>query len=123
MLQNRLSTLGGNYGTGIDRLYGNVSVYGSSDGASVMKYRCDISKVQADNSVCYFAQWLGGPTLAKIKNCRLSLAGDMRRTVTITGEPDTWFSVPAEIKLAGCRIKGYIGYDGNGPIFHPCYYT
>jgi len=36
MLQNRLSTLGGNYGTGIDRLYGNVSVYGSSDGAGVM---------------------------------------------------------------------------------------
>lgn len=88
-----------------------------------MRYRSDISKVQDDGATLYFAQWLGGPTLAKIKNCRLAnLAGDMRRTVIITGVPDSAFSVPAETKIAGCRVRGYVTSDDGQAVFRHCYY-
>ena len=90
----------------------------------MQKYRADVSKTQPDGAVLWSAKWMGGPTLAKIDNCRLvDLAGDMRRTVYITGEPDTWFSIPAVCSLAGCRMRGYVTVadDGN-EVFQHCYY-
>ena len=80
----------------------------------MQKYRADVSTKQTDGSVAWYAQWIGGPSLAKIDNCRLeSLAGDMRRTVYITGEPDTFFSQPAVCKIQGCRVKGYVTCDSD----------
>ena len=90
----------------------------------MQKYRADTNKTQSDGAKLWFAQWMGGPTLAKINNCRLeSLQGDMRRTVYITGEPDTWFSLPAICKIAGCRVKGYVTGDDDGNMIfrHICY--
>ena len=90
----------------------------------MQKYRADTSKTQNDGAKLWFAQWMGGPTLAKINNCRLeSLQGDMRRTVYITGEPDTWFSLPAICKIGGCRVKGYVTGDNDGNMIfqHVCY--
>ena len=58
----------------------------------MQKYRTDFSRVQVDGAVLWFTRWMGGPSLAKIQNCRLNLAGDMRRTVYITGEHDTAFT-------------------------------
>jgi hypothetical protein len=60
---------------------------------------------------------MGGDTLSKIVNCRLNLAGDMRRTVYITGEPDTFFSLPAICKIAGCRVKGFVTRDDEGFLY------
>ena len=80
----------------------------------MQKYRADVSEKQEDGSTLWFAQWMGGHTLAKIDNCRLHLAGDMRRTVYITGEPDTFFSQPAICKIQGCRVKGYVTTDDDG---------
>lgn len=90
----------------------------------MQKYRADSCTQQKDGAVLWFAQWMGGPSLARINNCRLAaLEGDMRRTVYITGEPDTWFSQPAVCALAGRRVRGYVtgGDDGN-LIFHHTYY-
>lgn len=89
-----------------------------------MRFRCDVSKVQSDNACLCFAQWLGGPTLAKVRNCRLvNLQGDMRRTVTITGHADTWFSIPAECRIAGCHVRGYVTSDDDGnAVFRHVYY-
>lgn len=91
----------------------------------MQKYRADSSKPQADGAILWFANWLGGPTLAKIKNCRLNLAGgDWRRTVYITGEPNTFFSTPAVCKIRGCRIKGYVTVDNDGLLmFRHVYYN
>lgn len=91
----------------------------------MQKYRADISETQADGAVVWSADWMGGPTLAKIVNCRLeNLAGNMRRTVYITGDPDTYFSIPAVCKLMGCRIKGYVTGDGEGNlVFRHVYYS
>lgn len=89
-----------------------------------MRYRCDEYTAQPDGSLAWYAKWMGGPSLAKIENCQLAnLAGDMRRTVTITGEPDTWFSQPAECSIAGCRVKGYVTDDDSGNmVFHQTYF-
>ncbi len=89
----------------------------------MQKYRADISKAQPDGSVVWFTQWMGGPSLAKITNCRLNLAGDLRRTVYITGEPDSWFSQPAVCKIQGCRVKGFVTHDDDGLVFHHVYYA
>jgi len=91
----------------------------------MQKYRSDHSEPQSDGAVLWFADWMGGPTLSKIENCRLEhLEGNMRRTVYITGEHDTAFSQPAVCKLAGCRIVGYVTGDDDGNIvFRHGYYS
>ena len=89
---------------------------------AMQKYRADFSKSQNDGATLWFANWMGGPSLAKIDNCRLNLAGNMRRTVYITGEPDTFFSQPAICKIQSCRVKGYVTSDDNGLLFHHVYY-
>ena len=90
-----------------------------------MRYRCDTSKTQPDGAILWYAQWwVGGPTLAKIENCRLpNLAGDMRRTVVIRNVADTFFSVPAECSIGGCDVRGYVTDDGSGNlVFQQVYY-
>ncbi len=73
------------------------------------KYRADVSYNQADGARVWSSRWMGGDTLAKIVNCRLeNLAGEMRRTVYITGEADTWFSTPAACRIQGCTVRGYV---------------
>jgi hypothetical protein len=41
----------------------------------------------------------------------------------ITGEPDSWFSIPAAIKYKGHTVRGYItGADSDAPeglVFRP----
>ena len=90
----------------------------------MQRYRADKSETQGDGSVQWFAEWLGGPTLSKIVDCRLAnLDGEPRRTVYITGEPDTYFSIPAVTHYLGKRIKGYVTRDDDGnTVFRHCYY-
>ena len=87
------------------------------------KYRADTSKTQTDGAVAWSAQWMGGPSLARVNNCRLAnLAGDMRRTVYVTGDADTWFSIPAVCKIAGATVRGYLTGDDDGNlVFRHCY--
>jgi hypothetical protein len=87
-----------------------------------MKYRSDFSTKQDDGAIAWFSKWMGGPTLSKVQNCRLHLAGDMRRSVSVDGEADTYFSIPASCSIAGCRVKGYLTTDGDGYLFRPVYY-
>jgi hypothetical protein len=90
----------------------------------MQKFRADISEPQADGAIVWCAQWLGGPSLSKIEDCRLiNMAGDMRANVFVTGEPDTFFSIPAVCSLKGCRVRGYLTGDDEGNlVFRHCYY-
>lgn len=83
----------------------------------LQKYRADIQSTQSDGATLYQAQWIGGPTLSKIMNCRLdSIVGDMRVTAYTTGEADTAFTIPATCSLFGKIIRGYITNDNNGNL-------
>lgn len=89
----------------------------------MQKYRADKSEPQADGAVLWYAEWMGGPSLAKIDNCRLAnLQGDMRRTVYITGDADSFYSIPAVCKLAGARVRGYVTARDGELVFRHCYY-
>lgn len=90
----------------------------------LQKYRADKAEKQGDGATVWYADWMGGPTVSKIENCRLeNLCGEMRRTVYVTGEADTWFSIPAVCKLAGKKVTGYITGDENkNLVFRHTYY-
>jgi hypothetical protein len=49
---------------------------------------------------------MGGPSLAKINKCLC--ADGNRRTVYITSEPDTYFSIPAATRVHGKYVGGYL---------------
>lgn len=86
-------------------------------------YRRDFEKRQPDNAVAWYSQWMGGPTLAAVENCRLvNLEGDMRRLVVVTGEPDTYFSIPAKCSIGGAIVRGYITVEDDCFVFRHTYY-
>ena len=75
----------------------------------------------------------GGPfdclgPYAKVQNCPIADT-DIRLTCYATGYADTYFSVPAETRYRGKRIKGYFTLDNGAiefrpltdykPLFHP----
>ncbi len=92
---------------------------------AMQKYRADVSEKQADGATVWKACWMSGRSLARINDCRLeNLHGDMRSTVYITGEADTWFSIPAVCRLMGKRVNGYVTEDGEGNlVFRHVYYA
>ncbi len=103
---------------------GGAGLLPSMGNADMQRYRADTSKVQSDGAIVWRSEWLGGPSLARINNCRWeSMEGFPRVTAYITGEADTWFSIPAVARYCGCRVRGYVTGDGNGNlVFRHCYY-
>jgi len=90
----------------------------------MQKYRADVCETQADGAIIWRSQAWWGTSLAKIQNCRLdNLVGDMRTTVYLTGEPDTYFSIPAVCRLMGKRVRGYVTCnDEKNLVFRHTYY-
>lgn len=91
----------------------------------LQKYRADSHETQADGAKLWFANWMGGPSLSKIENCRwATLQGEPRITAYIRGEADTYFSIPAACHYLGKTLKGYVTNDDDGnTVFHHCYYS
>ena len=83
---------------------------------ATQKYRADTSRPQPDGAILWFTRWLGGPSLAKIQNCRID-GTEKRLTVYMTGEPDTYFSQPAATRCKGRHVAGYVTVDDNGLHF------
>ena len=81
----------------------------------LQKYRSDKETIQDDGAKIWHTKWLGGPSLSKVENCRItSLHGEPRATVYVQGEPDTFFSIPAKFYLFGKVVTGYLtSEDGN----------
>lgn len=69
------------------------------------RYRADESRQEKGDVVAWYARWMGGLTLAKLVNCPTPHG---RRTVYITGEPDTYFTIPATCRVQGRTVKGYV---------------
>lgn len=97
----------------------------------LQKYRADEEGEKNTNgSVAWYSKWVGGPSLALIRNCpvkfRLMDQGVpvseetiAPRTVYITSEPDTMFSTPAACRYKKKDIRGYVKFETDqGFTFH-----
>jgi hypothetical protein len=82
---------------------------------STQKYRADTARINNDGSISHYAEWLGGPTLAKISQCQCE--DGTRRTVYVTGEHDSAFSQPACVSVKSRRVIGFISYRDGNPVF------
>lgn len=71
----------------------------------LQKFRADESRQEKGGVVAWYARWMGGITLAKLENCPTPYGN---RTVYITGEPDTFYSLPATCRAQGKTVKGYV---------------
>ncbi len=83
----------------------------------LQKYRADEQgPTQSDGAIPFYTRWMGGPTLALIRNCRIeNYAVIAPRTVYIRGEADTWFSLPAACTYRGKTVTGYVtSVDSSG---------
>lgn len=93
---------------------------------SLQKFRADTSETQEDGAVLWSAKWLGGPSLAKVTNCKWeSLHGQPRITAYVQGEADTYFSIPAKAHYLGKVVTGYLTTDDGDSrnlVFRHCYY-
>jgi hypothetical protein len=77
----------------------------------LQKYRADkAGDITANGAQPFYANWMGGPTLALIRNCPIETKGVSipPRTVYVRGEPDTAFSIPAACSYRGKIVKGFI---------------
>lgn len=80
------------------------------------KYRADEQGTPDKNgAIPWYTRWMGGPTLALIKNCPTPYGP---RTVYITGEADTFFSIPAVCTYKGKVIRGWVGMEDEAYQFH-----
>lgn len=93
----------------------------------LQKYRADKQgEKQKNGGTVWYAQWFGGPTLALIRECKIvhDMPSEITpRTVYITGEADTWFSIPAACKLKGKVLRGYVACDDNGEYYFRAHKT
>lgn len=92
----------------------------------LQKYRADIKgETQSNGAIPFYTNWIGGPTLALIKNCPIRNTvidtGISPRTVYVKGEPDSWSSQPAACVYKGKTLRGYITTDDNKELEFRCY--
>ncbi len=82
----------------------------------LQKYRADGAGEREQNgSVPWYTNWMGGPTLALVRNCPTPMGP---RTVYVKGEPDTWFSVPAACTHRKATVQGWLSRDEDGWKFN-----
>jgi hypothetical protein len=82
-----------------------------------MKYRTDRYETNEHGQSIGYVDWIGGPTISRVQ----AVCPDgLTRWAHVTGEPDTWFSLPAYVNNGGQgRITGWIGTDEGVWHFHP----
>ena len=82
-----------------------------------MKYRTDRIETTDQGQQIGYVDWMGGPTISKVyADC----PDGLRRWAHVTGEADTWSSLPAYVNngRAG-RVKGWIGSEEGKFYFRP----
>lgn len=85
----------------------------------LQKYRADeAGETCANGAQPFYTKWMGGPSLALIRNCPVDLEGVTPRTVYVTAEPDTFFSQPAACRIKGRDVRGYLTCEDGNWLFH-----
>jgi len=87
---------------------------------SLQKYRADkADPTCANGAVMWTSNWIGGPSYALVRNCPIEGSSAKPRTVYVTGEPDTFFSLPAACIIDKKTVRGWLGRDANDNwVFH-----
>lgn len=81
----------------------------------LQKFRAnEKGETQKNGGTPYYAKWIGGPTLALVRNCKMDNMPLPPRTVYTRGHADTFFSIPAACVYRRQTITGYITTDDNG---------
>lgn len=81
----------------------------------LQKYRADYpGDKQSNGGTPYYTKWMGGPTLALVRDCKIENADLPPRTVYVRGEADTFFSIPAACRHKGKTVTGYLTSDDKG---------
>lgn len=90
----------------------------------MQKYRVDlIGEPDPNGAIPCYSEWMAGRTLAVVRKCPVNWnSGGSTVTAYITGEADTYFSIPAICRYMGKRVRGYITNSDDGLIFHQVYY-
>jgi hypothetical protein len=85
----------------------------------LQKYRADYAgAVMPNDSIPWFSKWVGGPSLAVIRNCPvLNMYDASPRTVYAKGDANTFFTIPAVCKYKTKTIKGHITVSDDGYVF------
>jgi hypothetical protein len=75
-------------------------------------------ETQPDGAIPCYCDWMGGPTLSLVKNCRVENDETITpRTVYVRGEPDTFFSIPAACRVRGKTVTGYLTTNDGQFVF------
>lgn len=81
-----------------------------------LKFRVDTEETNIYDQTIGRTVWMGGRTLARVKG---AICDDgQRRTAYVTGEPDTWFSVPARVNVGKRSVTGWLGCEDGLYRFH-----
>jgi hypothetical protein len=81
-----------------------------------LKYRVDVEESNEHGQTIGRTRWMGGPTLARVKG---AICDDgVPRTAYVTGEPDTFFSIPARVNVGKRSVRGWLGCDDGVWAFH-----
>lgn len=85
----------------------------------LQKFRFDREGEPYPNGgVPVYTDWVGGPSLAAVRNCKIVGVDVPERTAYVQGEPDTFFSIPAKVKIFGKTATGWLGQDPEDKDTH-----
>jgi len=80
-----------------------------------MRYREDKRVTNAHGQIEAYTLWIGGPTLSSV-----TLDHDGKRIkVAVTGEADTFFSLPAQHRMHRKTVRGWLGHEDGKWQWHP----
>ena len=80
------------------------------------RYRTDRTELNEHGQLIGYTDWIGGPSISKVQ---ADCPDGRQRWAYVTGEPDTWFSLPAFVNNGKAKVTGWIGTDEGHWIFHP----
>jgi len=81
-----------------------------------LKFRVDTEETNIHGQTVGLTVWMGGPSLARVKGAVCE--DGQQRTAYVTGEPDTWFSIPARVNVGKRSVSGWLGCEDGLWRFH-----
>jgi hypothetical protein len=82
----------------------------------MVRYRTDRLETNEHGQTAGYADWIGGPTMSKVT---ADCPDGRRRWAYVTGEPQTWFNLPAYVNNGKIAVKGWLGCEDGKWTFHP----